>query len=115
MTVETQGKFFTGGYRSECQMYVLLIFLCFDGMAAGTVYIDESLPEMEERGGVTVAVHTCQVAEMMDIPGPQIRIDIQRADSSVIHDLGYFGFAVAGQAILVRIGCRSGKYGLKKE
>jgi hypothetical protein len=54
----TKRKFFSWSDRRESQMYVFLIFLCFNRMAPGTIHIDKTLSEVEERIGIRVAVHT---------------------------------------------------------
>jgi hypothetical protein len=103
VTVITKGQLFARCDRLEGEVDVLLIFLCFYRMTTGTIHVDKAFPKVKERIGICVAVHTGKLASMVDVPGPIFRVDIQSPDCTVTGDLGYFGFAVACQTILIRV------------
>jgi hypothetical protein len=48
-------------------MDVFLIFFSFDGVATGTIHIDEALAKVDVGIGVYMAVHTCQLASLVDV------------------------------------------------
>ena len=76
MTVITERQLFSGCDRREGEMNVFLIFLSFDGVATGTIHIDEALAKVEVGIGVYMAVHTRQLASLVDVLCPPLRIDI---------------------------------------
>jgi len=62
VTMVTKGKLFTGCDCVESEMDVFLIFLFLYRMATGTIHINKSLPEVKERIGIYVAIHTGKLA-----------------------------------------------------
>jgi hypothetical protein len=97
----TEGKFFSRCGCPEGLMDIFLIFFSFDGMAASAIHIDKTFPEMKEGLGVRVAVYTGNLALMMDISGPFFRVNMQRSQTPIVHDLRYFRFAMTGKTIFV--------------
>jgi len=103
MTVVAEGKFFIGGRSGKGQVNIFLIFFCFFRMAASAIYIDETFPEMEIWIGICMAIHTDQVAFVVDILRPFLRINEDGAHFPVACDLGDIRPAVTGKAILISI------------
>lgn len=72
-------------------------------MTAGTIDIYEAFPEMEIWIGICMAIHADQVAFVVDILRPFLRINEDGTDLSVACDLGDIGLAMAEKAILIFI------------
>jgi len=70
-------------------------------VTASTIHIDETFPEMDIWIGICMAIHANQVAFVVDILRPFLRIDEDGADLAVACDLGDIGLAVTGKTILI--------------
>lgn len=73
-------------------------------MASSTVGIDKSLPEMEKRIGVYVAVYTSDCTFVVDVLRPFPRVYVERTDIAVLSNLENFWLSMADEASLVFIG-----------
>ena len=109
MTVEAEGQLLSRRGGSESQVNVFLVFFRLFGMTAGTIHVDEALPEVEVRIGVGVAAHTEDFSRMVDILAPFLGVNVEGTGSAVAEDLGYLGLAVAKKTFLIGIGRRLGK------
>jgi hypothetical protein len=101
MTVKTERKFFPWRWNGKGQMNIFLVLFGFFRMAARTVDIDVPFSEMKVRVGQSMAVHTEQMALMVDILVPFLRINEERANFAIARNLGHFRLAVTGKAFLV--------------
>jgi hypothetical protein len=101
MAVKAERKFFPRRRDGKGQMDIFLVLFGFFRMAARTIYIDVTFSEMKVRVGKSMAVHTEQLAFMVDVLTPCLRINEEGANSTVAHDLGNVRLAMAGKALLI--------------
>jgi hypothetical protein len=78
MAVKAKGKFLARRNRTgKGMMNVFLVLFVLFWVAAGTVDVDESFPEMEIGIGVLMAVDTYQFSKVVDVSGPFFWIHIE--------------------------------------
>ncbi|MQY57193.1 hypothetical protein GH140_03245 [bacterium] len=115
VAVKTKGQFLSWRGSGKSQMDISLKFFCFLRVAVRTIHIDVSLSKMEIRIGLCMAVHAEYIAYVVDVLAPFSRVDKERANLTITHNLGNFRFAVAREAFFIRIRMRLRKGLLYKE
>lgn len=108
VTVIAQRQFFSWRRGSKSQVDILLVFLIFFRMAACTIHIEGTFSKMEVRIGLRMAVHTNEIAFMVDVLVPLCRVNEERTDFSITHNLGNIRLSVAFEAVLIIIHVKSG-------
>jgi hypothetical protein len=101
MAVKAKWKFFPWRRNRKGQMDIFLVFFFFFRMAARAIHIDVAFSEMKVRIGKSMAVHTEQTANMVNVLVPFFRVNEEGANFAIDRNLSNVRLSMAGKAVLV--------------